>query len=241
MSRDRSQSSSQVIRPVPPFRLDFTVWALRRRPGNAIDRWDGTTYRRIVVIGKRVTELAVRQSGSAASPRIIVTAQPAVRTVSGRRQVALLVSRLLGLQIDLSGWYRLARDDRRLSALARRFRGLKPPRFPSVFEALVNAFACQQLSLVVGLELLNRLASVCDVRRDSGGPYAFPGPRDVARHRAAQYRAIGFSHQKVRALLALARAVNSGAIDLDTLALDNDAAVRDTRLQLRGVGRWSAD
>ena len=58
-----------IIRPIPPFRLDFTVWALRRRPRNAIDRWDGTTYRRIVMIGRRVTELAIRQSGSPAVSR----------------------------------------------------------------------------------------------------------------------------------------------------------------------------
>jgi hypothetical protein len=31
---------------VPPFRLDLSVWALRRRPGNTVDRWDGTSYRR---------------------------------------------------------------------------------------------------------------------------------------------------------------------------------------------------
>ena len=109
-----------IIRPVPPFRLDFTVWALRRRPRNAIDRWDGTTYRRVVVIGKRITELAIQQSGSAAAPRVIVTARPALRTLSDRRQVRSTVDRLLGLQIDLSEWDQVARRDRRLSALAGR-------------------------------------------------------------------------------------------------------------------------
>ena len=232
-----------IIRPIPPFRLDFTVWALRRRPRNAIDRWDGTRYRRIVLIGRRVTELAIRQSGSPAVPRVIVTATPSLRTLSDRRQVKSIVERLLGLQIDLSEWYRVASRDRRLAELADRFRGLKPPRFPTVFEALVNAFACQQLSLVVGLELLNRLAAVCDVRRGSGASayYAFPGPRDVARRQPASLRAIGFSHQKVRALLALARGIATGAIDLDNLALDSDTEVRARLLELHGVGRWTAD
>ena len=96
-----------IIRPIPPFRLDFTVWALRRRPRNAIDRWDGTTYRRVVMIGRRVTELAIRQSGSPAVPRIIVTPTPSLRTLSDRRQVESIVEQLLGLQIDLSGWYRV--------------------------------------------------------------------------------------------------------------------------------------
>ena len=174
---------SVIIRPIPPFRLDFTVWALRRRPRNAIDRWDGTTYRRIVMIGRRVTELAIRQSGSSAVPRVIVTAMPSLRTLSDRRQVESIVDRLLGLQIDLSEWYRVAHRDRRLAELADRFRGVKPPRFPTVFEALVNAFACQQLSLVVGLELLNRLAAVCDVRRRTGEP------AQVRISRAARCRA----------------------------------------------------
>jgi hypothetical protein len=31
-----------LVEPVPPFRLDLTVWALRRRASNAVDRWDGT-------------------------------------------------------------------------------------------------------------------------------------------------------------------------------------------------------
>jgi DNA-3-methyladenine glycosylase II len=235
-------SPQVIVRPIPPFRLDFTAWALRRRPGNAVDRWDGTTYRRIVIVGRRVTELAIQQSGAAAAPRVIVTAKPALRTMSDRRQVRSIVNRLLGLQIDLSAWYQMARRDRRLSELAGRFRGLKPPRFPTVFEAVVNAIACQQLSLVVGLELLNRLAAVCGVSRTSDRThYAFPSPRDVAENPAARYHAIGFSRQKVRALLALARGVASGAIDLEALALHDAAEARDALLQMRGVGRWTAE
>lgn len=235
-------SPQVIIRPISPFRLDLTVWALRRRPRNAIDRWDGTTYRRIVVIGRRVTELAIQQSGSAAAPRVIVTARPAPRTRSDRRQIGSIAEQLLGLHIDLSDWYRVARRDRRLAELAGRFRGLKPPRFPSVFEAVVNAFACQQLSLVVGLELLNRLAALCDVRRASDrSHYGFPSPRDVAGIPAGRYHAIGFSRQKVRALLTLARGIDAGAVDLDSLELLDDAEAREALVQLRGVGRWTAE
>ena len=44
------------VEPVPPFRLDLTVQALRRRAINAVDRWDGTTYRRILVVDGRPLE-----------------------------------------------------------------------------------------------------------------------------------------------------------------------------------------
>src|SRR6185503_11319379 len=96
-----------VARPIPPFRLDLTVWALRRRPRNLIDRWDGTTYRRVIVTEGRQTELAVRQTGSSAAPRLIVTATPAPRTMLGKRHARSALDQLLGLRIDLDDWYHM--------------------------------------------------------------------------------------------------------------------------------------
>jgi DNA-3-methyladenine glycosylase II len=231
-----------IMRPVPPFRLDLTVWALRRRARNAIDRWDGTVYRRVVVLAGRPTELAVRQSGSAASPRLLVTATPALGTRADRRCVRAIVDRLLGVRVDLAEWYRLARQDARLRPLAEEFRGVKPPRFPTMFEALTNGFACQQLSLEVGLELLNRLAAVCDVKSETDGThYGFPRPADVAHLPPARYQAIGFSRQKVRALLTLARAVERHEVDLEAVADVGDGEACAQLRQLRGVGRWTAE
>jgi DNA-3-methyladenine glycosylase II len=231
-----------IVRPIPPFRLDLTVWALRRRARNAIDRWDGATYRRLVVVGGRPTELAVRQEGSPGTPRLVVTAAPSLQTASERQRVRSIVDRLLGPYIDLRDWYRVAERDRDLRTLADRFRGMKPPRFPTVFEALVNGFACQQLSLVVGLELLNRLAVVSNVRREVDGHpvYAFPSPHDVARLRPSNCHAIGFSRQKVHALLALARGIARRGLDVEELP-DGDVEVRARLLELRGVGRWTAE
>ncbi len=231
-----------IVRPTPPFRLDLTVWALRRRPRNQIDRWDGVTYRRVLVVKGRPTEIAVRQEGPLTRPRLVVTATPSLRTPSERQVVRSAIDRLLGLQIDLRDWYRIAEGHRRLRSLADRFRGMKPPRFLTVFEALVNGFACQQLSLVVGLELLNRLARACDVRHGIGEPaYAFPAARDVARVAPAAYHAIGFNRQKVRALLTLARGIERGTIDVERLAFEHDSMALAHLRELRGVGRWTAE
>jgi hypothetical protein len=66
------------------------------------------------------------------------------------------LERLLGIRIDLTEFYRLAARDGNLGPLAERFRGLKPPRLPTLFEGLVNGIACQQMSLTLGILLLNR-------------------------------------------------------------------------------------
>jgi DNA-3-methyladenine glycosylase II len=143
----------------------------------------------------------------------------------------------------LTDWYRTASGDARLGPLAGTFLGMKPPRFATVFEAIVNAFACQQLSLEAGLELLNRLAALCGPRvgTRSDARFAFPTALDVARLAPEKYQAIGFSRQKARALVSLAREVTREELDLETLAHEEDAVVRRRLLELRGVGRWSAE
>jgi DNA-3-methyladenine glycosylase II len=59
--------------PVPPFRLDLTVWTLRRRADNRVDRWDGQTYRRALALDGIPVEAVVTQPGAADAPRLHVT------------------------------------------------------------------------------------------------------------------------------------------------------------------------
>jgi DNA-3-methyladenine glycosylase II len=63
----------------------------------------------------------------------------------------------------------------------------------------------------------------------------------VARLRPEKYRSIGFSRQKVRALLDLARAVTRRKVELEEIAQADDAEARIRLLELRGVGRWTAE
>ena len=95
------------------------------------------------------------QSGRVDAPRLYV------ETTCGaaHRLVRQTLDRVLGLGIDLAPFYRLAAREPRLDALAGRFHGMRPPRFPTIFEALVNGIACQQLSLEAGLSLLDRFVA----------------------------------------------------------------------------------
>jgi DNA-3-methyladenine glycosylase II len=146
------QQRAFSLAAVPPYRLDLTVWALRRREDNAIDSWDGRTYRRVLDLGSGPIELVAVQE-AAAVPQLAVqlTGVQLTGETEGAAQAAL--RRLLGLETDLSAFYSLAADDPFLGPLTRRFRGLKPPRLPTLFECLVNAIACQQLTLTVGIRL----------------------------------------------------------------------------------------
>src|SRR5207244_8387446 len=143
---------------VPPFRLELTVWALRRWPENKMDRWDRKTFRRALVLNGKPVEIAVTQIGSMTAPRLQATVTGVPFGPEVKSGVTEALNRMLGLQVDLKGFYRYAANDRRLAILARRFRGLKPPQFPSLFEALVNGIACQQFTFAFGFNMLNRLS-----------------------------------------------------------------------------------
>lgn len=227
------------LRPRPPFRLDLTVWALRRRPQNAIDTWDGHCYRRTLLSEGTPLEVAVAQHGSASAPRLEAAISRRRRAPAIEDVAVAALTNLLGLDRDLSDFYAQASRDATLAPLAQRYQGLKPPRFPTVFECLLNAVACQQLSIEAGLTLLSRLAATA--HPDQPAPPAFPSPAEVAALTPEQLRAAGFSTQKTNTILAIAAATASGRLDLETLRdADNESAAARLR-QLRGIGPWSAD
>jgi DNA-3-methyladenine glycosylase II len=228
---------------MPPFRLDLTVWTLRRRPDNAVDRWDGQTYRRLLPLPAGPVEVAVTQVGSPEAPHLGVSVEGQPFRSAIKAAVASALERLLGLRIDLTAFYRFAARQGRLGQLARRFRGMKPPRFATVYESVVNAIACQQVTLTLGIRLLNGLAENYGpaLQKGHGTVHAFPRPDDLARLRPEALRRIGFSRQKGRGMIELARSITKGCLDLEGLAgLSDEEAVGRLR-GLRGVGRWTAE
>lgn len=228
------------LRPVPPFRLDFTAWALRRRSHNAIDRWDGTTWRRVLVIDNLPLEAALTQVGLPERPRVEVNLSGESLPRNAKHAATTILRKMFGLIADLDPFYRLAAGDKRLGPLADRFRGLKPPRFPSVFEGLINAIACQQLSLTVGIWLLNRMAEHFGLALENAH-YAFPRPRDLLRADPDTLRVLGFSYAKARNAINLSQMVAAKQVDPEKLEKLSDEAALELLLSLRGVGRWTAE
>jgi DNA-3-methyladenine glycosylase II len=242
-NRARAGTAKFLLAPTRPFRLGLAVWTLRRRAENGVDRWDGTTYRRVLPLGGASVEVAVTQTTPPESPQLRVTVTGAGTDSAVKAAISPILERMLGLRVDLNDFYEFARQDARLAPLAERFRGMRPPRFPTVFEALINGIACQQMSLTLGIQLLSRLAETHGLpwREGETSSHAFPRPEDLAGLRPHALRPLGFSHQKSRAIIEAAQAVCGEQLDLESLVdLPDDEAVGRLE-QLRGVGRWTAE
>jgi DNA-3-methyladenine glycosylase II len=231
------------IKPIPPFRLDLTAWALRRQPTNMMDRLDGGVYQRILMVKRNPVKVDVVEAGSIDEPRIRVDAEGSRLTGTDASMIRLTLQRMLGLNVDLSAFYEKGKSDPVFGGLIERFRGVKPPRFPSVFEAIVNAIACQQLSLSAGIAILNRLAEKYGTEigfRDEAF-FAFPEASDLANRQMGSLRKLGFSVQKSRTLARIAGDAAKRRIDLEATKSMTDAKALQYFDRLPGIGRWSSE
>lgn len=244
--------------PSQPFRLDLTALALVRRPNNRVDVWHDGLYRRVVPVGdagpgaeQRPVLLEVRSAAKAVGAPFDERLSVTVVGEHPEDELALagarLTTELFGLDVDLREFYALAAADERLAPVVGRLKGLKPPRYPGLFQALLNAVPCQQVTLVLGLELLARLSrrfgpELTFAPPDSpAGPLPLPTAEALAGADPDELGALGFSRAKARTLGELARRVVAGELDLAALALaDNEEVARELQA-LYGIGRWTSD
>lgn len=239
------------VAAVAPFRLDLTAMALQRRRHNRIDVWDGSVLRRVmpaassggVLPAPFLVEIRALDGQSAVRVDVTGAADAAALRLGGERAV----TSLLGLDRDLSGFYAMAASDPRLAPLVGRLRGLKPPRYPGLFEGLMNAVPCQQVTLSLGLQLLERLARAYGpdlpylTAFREAGPLALPSAADLVGADADAIGAMGFSRAKARTLIELATAVHGGDLDLAAVERLPSPDALKSLTALYGVGRWTAE
>lgn len=227
-----------IHRVVPvrtPYRLDFTVEALRRLHGNIVDVvTENGEYLRALSDARGVNVASVRQA-EPSSIDVRIFGDCAQRWIPS-------VTAMLGTQVDLSAFYRRSRREPWLADLARRFRGLKPPRYPSLWEALCHSIIFQQISILAATAIMRRYVEAFSspVEHDGSMLYPFPLPESVVGANEGRLRAVGLSGQKASYLKSSAADVLDGRIDARRIAgLPSAEAIARLRTA-RGIGEWSA-
>jgi DNA-3-methyladenine glycosylase II len=104
---------------------------------------------------------------------------------------------------------------------------------PDPYEALARAIVGQQLSTRAAGSIWSRLVAQFD-----GG---VPEPAALLRRRPQTLRKAGLSGAKVEFLRDLAKRVRDGRLDLDRLKELPDEDVIAELLEVKGIGRWTAE
>lgn len=189
-SVSRSQHELPVV---APYRLDLTVSALRRLSTNVVDVLTADGHYIRALAGSH--ESVIVRATQAGPETLAVTIEGDARD---RASTLALVRRMLGVDRDLAPFGRAAARLPWLSPLARRMRGVKPPRYPTLWEAFVNAIVFQQVSLQAASTIVRRLIVTLGTPLESEGTplYLFPSAERVLMWRAtsrssrARYRSM---------------------------------------------------
>ena len=232
----RSHSRHELSVAVP-FRLDLTVSALRRLSTNIVDVFnsDGQYIRAFETSrGPVVARVAQVNPGA-----LIVTLDGDPREHNG---VLALVKRMLGIDRDVGNFSRAAEGIPWLSLLAQRMSGVRPPRYPTLWEACVNAIVFQQISLHAASAIMRRLILALGHSVDSDGVslYTFPTVKRFLDAEDEILRAAGLSVGKLSTLRRVAEALLAGVLEETILEERGSPDAAALLCGIKGIGPWTA-
>ncbi len=228
---------TRTLVPVaPPFRLDLSAVVMRRLSTNLVDVFDGTAYRRLLGDPRDPTALTVAQ---------IAPDTLEVRLEGGdaaRFEPASVVRRALGTGVELGAFRRGARRFPWLRRIADAARGVKPPRYPSLWETACNAIVYQQISIHAAGAILRRVIERYAQPREVDGVrlYPFPALETLLGAGDAELRALGLSANKVGSLKAVGAALAAGALDEARLETLPTPGLLLELVAHKGIGPWTA-
>lgn len=224
-----------------PFHLEATVRVLQRRPQNLVDQWTDNRYRRVLKVGEHHVLATVENCGTIDAPDVRCSFDRAL-TIDERDAAMLMVRRILGLDCDPQPLLRAARQVREFETIALALRGMRPPRFASLFETFARVIPFQQLSLDAGVSIVTRLVERFGAQFADGADrcFAFPEAQKIAHARIDSLRRCGLSARKSETLRELARMIESGELAESQLESMSTADALQRLIELPGIGLWSA-
>jgi DNA-3-methyladenine glycosylase II len=231
-----SRSRHEVLVKAP-YRLDLTASVLRRLSTNLVDVL--TEHGQYVRVLGESTGPVIARATQMRPDTLTVTLEGDERA---HERALALVRRILGVDRDLAQFDRAAATIPWLNPLAARMRGVRPPRYPTLWEACVNAIVFQQVSLHSASAIMHRMIVALQPSQSSDGLslYEFPTVETMLGAEDHLLRAAGLSSSKLATLRRVGEALAAGTLDETMLEehTSTDAAV--LLRGIKGIGPWTA-
>lgn len=228
--RELRDASAFTLALPEGYPLGYLRRALSRDKHSVTEKLEDDRYTTVVQTRDGPAVLKLQLSPT----QIEVEASPAL-------EAHAVVVGLTGLEQDAAAFSRLARK----LGLARLVAGrteLRIAQTPSVFDGLLWSIVGQQINFPFACLLKRRLIERASAPfPGAGGLHAPPTPAAVAALEPADLLPLQFSRQKADYVIATARLVASGALDLEALRTMSATRAERTLLAVRGLGPWSVN
>jgi 3-methyladenine DNA glycosylase/8-oxoguanine DNA glycosylase len=223
----------------PPFSLSAVAGShgwVRLAPFRKDDRTGGLAY--VVRLNSgRVVEMLIQEATDGVSVEVDGQLSQAERD-----EVARTVKWMLGLDQDFSTFYALARREPKLARVEERAQG-RLLRCPTLFEDIVKTILTTNTSWGGTIRMVEALVSQFgDPLPADPTRHTFPTPDQLAATNEETLRSTVRLGYRSPYVLELARAVASGALDLESLKTADipTAQLRKRLLAIKGVGGYAA-
>jgi len=194
-----------------------------------------TFFARIYEIDNQLVPIIVEQD----QPGNTVRVKYPSRKVSVER-VRTKLNEVLGLTIKMTGALRTIRRTPQLSRIASQVSGIRPYLSASVYEGLIKTIIQQQISYRAANALTRRMVLELSRKRqyENLTLYSFPTPQEILNFGLDGLRGLGLGY-KSEYVHEIVELLHDGALNLEELKGKSHDEIRETLLQLRGIGPWT--
>ena len=228
--RDLSEARTFTITLPESYPLHYLRRALSRDIHSVNERLTGEAYVGAVQLSSGPAVLTLRLAPSVIHAEI--SAGSAV-------EAHAVVIGLLGLDQDAAAFARLAKKLGLARLVAARAE-LRISQTTSVFDGVLWAIIGQQINFPFACLLKRRLFERTGTLLPNG-LFAPPTPAAVAALDPSELLPLQFSRQKADYVIAIARLITQGQLDLESLRAMSATRAERTLLSIRGLGPWSVN
>jgi DNA-3-methyladenine glycosylase II len=231
------------IRPKAPFNLHLTLQRYRLFGQDAAHAYVNGIYHHAIEIADKLWVYTLGEEGTPDDPLLRVHILGGQPQAQHQMAVEAEVYHTLSLDVDLRPFYHWAEADLLLTQLIGRCYGMRPLRAPTLFEALVTSISAQQVNLAFATTTRSRLIQRYGRSVHLNGTmfYAFPSPASLASASLQELRDMQFSWRKAEYIVNLTQRVVTGDLRLEEFPLLSNEEIIARIIQVKGLGRWTAD
>jgi len=235
-----AKQQTLFIEPKPPFNFELITSLYSRFPTQSVDLYSKGIYERVLRDEDKLFLVRVKSVGTIEKPRLQVEVFP-----KGARKkfVEDKIRWILGTDEDLRGFYEIAQGEEKFAPIVKNLYGLRAPRTPTTFEALIIALTEQQIALPVAITLRKRLVERYGESLGVNGEkyFAFPEPKALAQAKPKEIRKLGLSMRKAEYIINVSQKVARGELDLEKMKTWEMEKVLETLTKIRGLGPWTVE
>lgn len=227
----------------PPYNFEGSFSFLSPICPDPIAYFDGKTFERIWQLnGNRFCIISIQSIGSVDKPRLKITLDGKDIRNEDIEFCRRRIEEVLCLHLDLNVFYETVRTDPTLHQHCLRNLGLKPVLEPDLFEVLTWAIIGQQVNLRFACQvkggMLEKFAE--RVVRNGKTFFRYPQPSELAGKNPVIWREFKCSGRKAEYIIGLAERILDG-FNLDDLKNLSDDEIIQRLMDIRGIGRWTAE